>query len=117
MGQVRLIFALTKTARKKTFGDDPKIPTHFAYIEWFSSFRNSGPEKHRGNMYHVKRSIRDGERLVSILPIDRIRRSVSLLPRFGPKVPPGWTSANVLEVCPSFYVNPFSDQHAYITIK
>ena len=29
-------------------------------------------------MYHVKRSIRDGERLVSILPIDRMRIDVEL---------------------------------------
>ena len=67
-------------------------------------------------MYHVKRSIRDGERLVSILPIDRIRRSVSLFPRLGQTIDPTWTSDNILEVCSEFYVNSFSDRHAYITI-
>ncbi|VDC05619.1 unnamed protein product [Peniophora sp. CBMAI 1063] len=84
VGQVRLIFALTETARKKTFNDPTGIPTHFAYIEWFSSFPARGPDK-RGNMYRVDRSVRDGERVVSILPIDRIRRSVSLTPKFGAK--------------------------------
>ena len=100
------------------FRNDNNFPKHLAFIEWFTEFR-ALPEKYH-HLYRVKRDIdRDGETLVSILPTDRIRRSVALTPRFGPtaQVDPAWTSKNVLELCNDFYVNSFSDKHAYVTIR
>ncbi|VDC01269.1 unnamed protein product [Peniophora sp. CBMAI 1063] len=116
VGQVQLIFSLSEKAREKAFGaNTASVPKHLAYIQWFTSFSRRGPEKHV-DMYRVKRNIVDNEPLVSILPIDRIRRSVSLLPKYGPRIDPTWNSDNVLQKCQWFYVNSFSDKHAYLTI-
>lgn len=68
------------------------------------------------HLYKVKQVIRDGDRLASIIPLQSIRRSVYLLPSFGNAVPKAWTSGNVLDKCATFYVDSFSDRHAYHTI-
>lgn len=115
VGQVRLIFSIAELAKDTTFHDRADdVPEQLAYIEWFSQ-RKRYPGKHHG-LYKIKRSLRQDERMVSILPIDRIKRSVSLFPVFGPALNPSWTKDNVLEVCEEFYMNPFSDRHAYITM-
>ena len=112
---MRLIFKITETAKEATFGEKAdQVPTHLAYIEWFSR-KPAHPGKYH-QLYNIKRSAIEGERLVSILPADRILRSVSLFPRFGPVLNRTWTKDNVLEVCSDFYFNPFSDKHAYVTM-
>ncbi|KAJ7860201.1 hypothetical protein B0H14DRAFT_3084861 [Mycena olivaceomarginata] len=67
-------------------------------------------------MYKLTRSLKDGERLASIIPLENIRRSVHLLPKFGAVAPAHWTSSNVLEECSAFNVNCFTDRHSYATI-
>ncbi|KZV59797.1 hypothetical protein PENSPDRAFT_594870 [Peniophora sp. CONT] len=120
VGQVRLIFSLSERARETVFGDQADdLPTHFAYVEWFSRFRNN-PEPWHG-LHCVKRTIinnarTQNERAAVILPVERLQRSVSLIPQFGRSVNPEWTSDNVLERCSKFYVNSFSDRHAHITM-
>lgn len=100
VGQVRVIFTLPSKNENE----------HLAYIEWFTKF--SEPDRNHG-MLKLNREL-DGEaRVVSIEAVSSIRRSVHLLPKFGPKVPEHWTSANVLEKCPVFYLNPFSDRNMY----
>ncbi|KAJ7824088.1 hypothetical protein B0H14DRAFT_2174114, partial [Mycena olivaceomarginata] len=64
-----------------------------AYVEWFSGFKPQ-PERHH-LMYKVSRVIKNGDRLASIIPVGNIRRSVHLLPKFGPVAPPEWKSHNV----------------------
>ncbi|KZV62326.1 hypothetical protein PENSPDRAFT_591568, partial [Peniophora sp. CONT] len=116
IAQVRLIFGFSKTQRQKVFGEDEAdYPKHFAYVEWFSR-TPSNPGRYHGLKY-VERTLIDDERVVSILPLDRIKRSVSLIPRFGPRINRTWTADNVLEKCAEFYINSFSDKHAYITIR
>lgn len=118
VGQVRIIFSLSKTTLERVFGDAAAdLPTHFAYIEWFSFH---GPELAHG-LRRVKRTIVNNahvhnERASVILPYERIQRSVSLIPRFGKSVDPQWNADNVLERCSDFYVNSHSDRHAYITM-
>ncbi|KAJ7189876.1 hypothetical protein GGX14DRAFT_382746, partial [Mycena pura] len=85
-----------------------------AYVEWFSSFK-SQPERHH-LMYRVTRTIRDGDRLASIIPVDNIRRSVHLLPKFGPVAPLEWKSHTVLDQCPIFFASPWTDRHMYATL-
>ena len=100
VGQVRVIFALP--------GNEGE---HLAYIEWFTNF--STPDAGHG-MLKLNRALLNGEdRVASVVPVSSIRRSVHLFPKFGPKVPEHWTSANVLEKCATFYLNPFSDRHMY----
>ncbi|VDC05421.1 unnamed protein product, partial [Peniophora sp. CBMAI 1063] len=119
VGRIRLIFGLPAKTRRLLFDDDPTIPAHFAYIEWFTPFRDAY-KSNIHHMYRVKRDVEgpEQESLVSILPTDRIRRSVSLLPRIESRdVPTTWNKDNILEKCEWFHVNPFSDRHAYITVK
>lgn len=82
MGQIRVVFSLPT--------DQARVPSErLAYVEWFSNF--TLPESDHG-MYKLKRSIEDGERVASIIPVSSIRRSVHLFPKFGREVPDDWTS-------------------------
>ncbi len=69
-------------------------------------------------MYKVSRAFKDGSRLLvaAVVPVENLRRSIVLFPDFGPSTPRNWAPDNVLELCNTFYVNPFSDDHAYRTI-
>ncbi|KAG1785031.1 uncharacterized protein HD556DRAFT_1435284 [Suillus plorans] len=113
VAQVRVIFTLRSHAAAALFCTPAKAPTHFAYVEWFMPFGQ--PEANHG-LYKISRVIHNGECLASIINISDIRRSVHLIPKFGPVVPHEWTSSTVLELCSSFFVNSFSDRHAYLTI-
>ncbi|KAG1896530.1 uncharacterized protein F5891DRAFT_958533, partial [Suillus fuscotomentosus] len=113
VAQVRIIFTLTSQATAALFRTPGILPTHFAYVEWFTPFGQ--PEANHG-LYKISRLIRNGERLASIIDISDIRRSVHLIPKFGPVAPREWTSSTVLELCSTFFVNSFSDRHAYLTI-
>ena len=119
VAQVRIVFSLPKHVRaallieKEDGSLDVTIPPHMAYVEWFTPF--SIPNTIHG-MYKVSRAQQNGDPVCSIIPVSDIRHSVHLIPCFGKVVPVHWTSSNVLEECTSFYVNPFSDCHAYITI-
>ncbi|KAJ7936266.1 hypothetical protein B0H13DRAFT_1589701, partial [Mycena leptocephala] len=84
-----------------------------AYIEWVSPFTEPEPDH---LMYKVKHSLKDRERLASIIPVANIRRSVHLLPKSGPVTPADWKSSNVLERCSYFFVNSLTDRHIYATL-
>ncbi|KAJ6475861.1 hypothetical protein DFH09DRAFT_952625 [Mycena vulgaris] len=113
VGQVRVVFPLGSRHLRNLFLPGIVPPKHLAYVEWFSPFTNPEPDH---LMYRINRSMKDGERLVSIIPVGNIRRSIHLLPKFGPVAPPAWKSSNVLEECPSFFVNSMTDRHIYTTI-
>ena len=106
MGQVRVVFALPGEV-------DGASTELLAYVEWFSKF--TVPDRDH-QMFKLNRSLEDDERVASIVPVSTIRRSVHLFPKFGPVVPDGWTSDNVLEKCTLFYLNPFADRHMYFTL-
>ncbi|KAJ7463204.1 hypothetical protein FB451DRAFT_1494005 [Mycena latifolia] len=74
-------------------------PEHLAYVEWFSAFPKHPEPNHL--MYKISK------------PAERYH----LFPQFGPVAPRTWTSQNVLDLAAKFYVNPWSDRHAYITVK
>jgi hypothetical protein len=84
-----------------------------AYVEWYSAFK----ERDRNHGLYKVTALRDRngglEKICSVIPVANIRRSVHLLPQFGPQAPTEWTSSNVLDNCDTFYVNEFTDRHFY----
>ncbi|KAJ7737437.1 hypothetical protein DFH07DRAFT_752997 [Mycena maculata] len=113
VAQVRVVFSIPPRHIPNLFSPGLSPPKHLAYVEWFSPF--TFPEPHH-LMYKVNRSLKDGDRIASIIPLANIRRSVHLLPKFGPVAPPEWKSSNVLDACSHFFVNSMSDRHIYATL-
>ena len=74
----------------------------------------------QANMAHglckIKRSYINNECLASVIPLANIHRSVHLFPSFGQIAPREWTSENVLEQCETFFLDTFSDHHAFHTM-
>jgi len=114
VAQLRNIFSLPSRATPFLFQGHVDVPKHLAYVEWFSEFRPNAEAHHL--MYKVTHSIKDGKRDSAVIRVSDIERSVALIPKFGPVAPREWTSANVLEECTTFYVNPFTDRHTYISL-
>jgi hypothetical protein len=112
VAQVKVIFSIPLHVEKKLFPDNQKPPKYLAYVEWFTPFNNSS-QIATHLLHRVKRVVHNGERLASIIPLTKIHRSIHLFPSFGPVAPREWTSSNVLDLCPQFYVNTFTDRHAY----
>ena len=91
-------------------------PSHFAYIELFKPFPRA-PDEDSG-LYRVSRSYEsNGHRTSMVVPVQSLYRSVQLFPRFGPTLPDGWTSYNVLEECDNFRMNSFLDHNTYRTVS
>ncbi|KAJ7595842.1 hypothetical protein C8J56DRAFT_1160182 [Mycena floridula] len=115
VGHVRLIFSLPELDQVKMDRIVPRnttLPEHMAYVEWFSKFP-SCPEPHL-KLYKIKHELAaDGGPLVSVLPVSLIRRSIHLYPKWGKAVPSDWTSENVLDMAPAFFVSQFKDRSTY----
>ncbi|KAJ7856057.1 hypothetical protein B0H14DRAFT_3085330 [Mycena olivaceomarginata] len=111
--QVHIIFSLQARHIRSLFSRRITPPKYLAYVEWFSPFKD--PEADH-LMYKVNRSMKDGYRRSSIIPVVNIRRSVHLLPKFGPVAPADWKSSNVLDKCSHFFVNSLTDRHIYATL-
>lgn len=84
VAQIRVIFSLNPRHTRNLFLPGVTPPKHLAYVEWLSPVTDPEPDH---LMYRVKRSTKDGERLASSIPVGNIRRSVHLLPKFGPVAP------------------------------
>ncbi|KAG1743776.1 hypothetical protein EDD22DRAFT_982113 [Suillus occidentalis] len=115
VGQVRVIFSLPSKSVPLLFSPTVKVPTHFAYIEWFEPF-TSAPDRHHG-LYKLSRSLCGGEKVASIVPLANIVRSVHLMPNFGAVVPREWTSDTVLDHCNTFWLNSYIDRYTFSLFK
>ena len=113
--QVKVIFTLTKTARQALFPSTIRCPEYLAYVEWFKPFKPQPQPRHL--FYEVSRASYQGHRVASIIPLSNIRRSLHLLSKFGQHlVDRDYQSSTILEDYDTFYVNCFSDRHAFHTI-
>ena len=117
VGQIRVIFTLPESSHKLLGFSSQPPPRHLAYVEWFTRFPVR-PEPHL-NMYKVSRSFVQGsDRLVSIVPVSLIQRSIHLLPKWGRDRDSylSWSREDVLEKCNVFFVNSFKDRHTYYNV-
>ena len=108
-----MVFELPNRVIPEVFSTLDTPPGHLAYVEWFTPLPRRPDPKH--GMYRVSRVMENGRRSASVIPVESIIQSVHLIPQFGPVVPREWHSFTVLELCNSFYVNPFADVHSYLT--
>ena len=113
VAQVRVVFEIPNAAIPQVFpSPDITVPTHLAYVEWFSALSTTPDPRHK--MHKVSRLTRRGCQCACIISADSILGSVHLIPRFGHVVPREWNSFTVLEQCETFYINPFKDIHTYL---
>jgi hypothetical protein len=106
----------TKIARVKVLFRWPKSNEILAYVEWYTKPK-ANPDTH--GMYSIQKSpLRaDGHASASIVPLANIRQACQLFPQFGKDaVNPLWKTDNVLDLCPSFFVNNWAGLYAYQTI-
>ena len=114
IARVKVIFALSSSVIKATFGAHIQIPKYLAYVEWYSSFNNSPGDNHM--LYKVQKVTYQNKPVASIIPLYNIVRSVHLFPKFPASIPEHWSTTNILDECDIFYVNSFSDRYAFHTI-
>ncbi|KAG2100245.1 hypothetical protein BD769DRAFT_1631108 [Suillus cothurnatus] len=81
-----------------------------AYVEWFTPLRE--PDLSSG-LCQVSRSTRQLHRNAAVIHIDEVIHPCHLIPKMGPSVDPGWTSANVYEMANDFYLNTFIDLETF----
>ncbi|KAJ7185384.1 hypothetical protein C8R46DRAFT_981964 [Mycena filopes] len=94
--QIRVLFKLPPQ-----FG---LYPHPLAYIEWFTPLNR--PEPISG-MFTTHRSTRNNTRNSAVVSVEHIVRACHLMGKCGTKIDPTWTSSNILEKAPMFYVNPY----------
>ncbi|KAH9019477.1 hypothetical protein EDB85DRAFT_1873073 [Lactarius pseudohatsudake] len=115
IAQVRVVFQLPERSIPDLFPSlTTVLPTHLAYVEWFSPIPAT-PDAN-SSLYRVSRLTRNGRRDASIIPVASIFSSVHLFPRFGQQTRE-WNTFSVLELCHSFYINPFSDRDMYLVFS
>ncbi|THU87442.1 hypothetical protein K435DRAFT_681657 [Dendrothele bispora CBS 962.96] len=115
VGRVRVIFSLPSKSLDRLFPSNISPPSHLAYIEWFTPF-TCYPDSSSG-LHHIKRhTMSDGTPSVSVVPVDMIKQSVHLYPKWGGAVPSERTCENILDSCSDFYLNPFRDIRTYCNL-
>jgi hypothetical protein len=105
VAQVRLIFTLPSHLRH------PSKPWQLAYVELFTPFRARDPNS---KLHSVSRANR---RHALIIPLDRITGSCHLIPNYRTKCDRRWTTENVLEECPSFFVSRWLDLRTFYLLQ
>lgn len=85
-----------------------------AYVEWYTPFGVPDPVT---GLFTIRRSTRNNHVYGEIIGVDRIVRNCHLLPKYGRKKDTTWTTVNVVERCPAFFPNPYSDTHSFCLFR
>ncbi|KAF5331495.1 hypothetical protein D9758_018262 [Tetrapyrgos nigripes] len=115
IGRVRVIFSFPMQDLETLFPSDMPPPPHLAYVEWYTKFSARG-DPYSG-LHKVKRQISGNSPSASIIPLEKIRRSIHLFPKWGGVVPGEWSSETVLDDCDTFWVNIFKDNISYFNLS
>ncbi|KAH9164278.1 hypothetical protein EDB89DRAFT_2116298 [Lactarius sanguifluus] len=114
VGRIRVVFSIPQKYHSRIFDPGVSVPLHLAYVQWYSPLNNLDPNN---GMFKIRpQKDLEGNWICSIVPVGNIRRSVHLLPKFGPVVPAEWTSSNVLDCCDTFFVNNLTDRQIFHTL-
>ncbi|KAL0572146.1 hypothetical protein V5O48_009824 [Marasmius crinis-equi] len=114
VGRVRVIFSLPTENLGLILPPNLPPPKHLAYVEWFSNFtRHPEPYSH---LYKLKKEYRGEHPLVSVLPLNLVKHSVHLYPRWDMAKLADWESDTVLDQCDTFYLNPYKDLRTYFVL-
>jgi hypothetical protein len=111
IAQVRVAFQIPRKVIHKVAPSLDASP-FLAYVEWFSPLPAAPDPKHK--LFKVTRMTQNGRRSASVIELDNVLGSVHLFPRFGATSPQEWKDFTVLELCDSFYINPFSCLNSYL---
>ncbi|KAJ8075302.1 hypothetical protein PM082_019638 [Marasmius tenuissimus] len=114
LGRVRVIFSLPSTNLDLILPSNLPPPKHLAYVEWFSNFVRN-PELH-SHLYKIKKEARGDFPLVSVLPLNLIKQSVHLYPKWDPAALAEWESETVLDKCDTFYMSPYKDLRTFFSV-
>ncbi|KAI9461560.1 hypothetical protein BJY52DRAFT_1203368 [Lactarius psammicola] len=114
VGRIRAIFSIPQKYHVRLFNPMVSVPLHLAYVQWYSPLTDLDTNY---GMFKIRpQTDLEGNWICSIVPVGNIRRSVHLLPKFGPVVPAEWTSSNVLDCCDTFFVNNLTDRQIFHTL-
>ncbi|KAJ6456806.1 hypothetical protein C8R47DRAFT_1227761 [Mycena vitilis] len=118
--QLKLIFqAVAPTLRNQPAGADRFL----AYVERFdvvnqtnAATNQSGPFPERStDCYLLERATRAGNSkpMGDVIPLDRLRSMVDLVPKFGRAADPRLTEQNCLDYCGQFWLNRWHTKELY----
>ncbi|KAF8190584.1 hypothetical protein K438DRAFT_1919507 [Mycena galopus ATCC 62051] len=94
--QIRVIFSLPPQ-----FGS---FPHPLAYVEWFTPLNRPDPIS---GMYTTHRSSTALRRRASVVSVEHLVRACHLTAKCGKLIDRKWSSENVLDTAPIFFVNPY----------
>lgn len=109
--RVKTIFLLPRRIRHLYSGI-------LAYVELFTRFGH-GPSNEPAGLYQTSHSLTNGSvRQSLVIPVEKIRMSCHLAPRFHTlstesREKASLPDGDILDVCKSFYFNPFSSHFMY----
>lgn len=106
VARVRVIFKLPEA-----FGN---YPNSLAYVDWFKPLRE--PVSNLA-MHHISLSSQMHRQRSSVIPGTDIVRTCHLIPLFGRTIDRSWSTDNVLDIAPSFYLNPYLRHHDFFLLR